>query len=105
MYVIETTLPLRAEEERYATKHLLHFLPTLMCCGPSIRSSLRHAGVHLSTGYGQLDQKKFFDSSYQLVYQYLKRYSSLSTEDLNCFKFIPGVDEGDERDLLKYILR
>ena len=105
LYMVEITLPPNAEEKRCAAKRLLHLLPSLMCCSPSIRSGLHHAGVHSSTSHGQLDWKKFISSSYQIVYQYLKRYNSSSTADLNCFKFVPGVVEGDEGDFLKYIFK
>ena len=104
LYMVEVTLPTTSLESNHATHPLLHFLPSLMCLGPKDVKTDRDSLSRYMYPSTTLDRKKFLSQSYQIVYQYLKRFDSRTT-DIDIFKFQPGVVEGDEADFLKCIFK
>lgn len=105
LYAVEVTLADVAEENCHATRCLLQFLPPIMCIGPQEVTKERGVlSVCTYTSTGQLDQKKFSSQTYQLVYQYLKRYHS-NMREFNNFRFIPGKTEGRKQDFVKCIFK
>ena len=105
LYAVEATLPKTALESSRATRRMLRFLPSLVCFGPQdVKTKMDAQGVFMYSSADRLDRKKFSSQSYQIVFQYLNRYSS-RTMSISRFKFKPGVVEGDEADFLKCIFK